>query len=844
MYRVLLKLVRRRRLRRDLEAELAFHREMARAAGNDIPFGNSSVVTEQALDLWRFTFLENLWRDVVYGVRGLRRSPALVLSALLSLGLGIGVNTAMFSLAVEFLFSEPSVTAPGTVVLARLGGNSHVNAGAFESVAASGVFQDVAGENEEVFINWNDGTETRQLSCIATTKNFFTALGVPVAHGRGILPTDPDEVVVLQDRFWRKYFNADPSLVGRAMMLNGKAYTIVGILPASHRTLLGFGFAPDVYVPRYLDDTVLAIYGRLKPGTTPGQVRAALHTIGTNLDRESGHVQFGRNAMVTPIAGFARIQSQQEIMTIGVFFIILLALVGLVLLIACVNVASLLLARATARRREIAVRLSLGATRGRLLQQLLVESLLLAVLGAAAGVALAQGVASVLASVHVPGPLPVRLQIDPDWRVALYAAFLTLVATVACGLLPAWQAIKESIAADLPRDRKLRLRRGLVAGQVAVSLVVLATGFLFMRNLFRANALSPGFDVRNTIHAAISLPPATYGDTRRIASYVERGLSALRAIPAVDAVAAARVIPFTDSVRQGGDIRFSDNGEQVRILSHWNAVTPDFFRAMDIPVRAGRGFTETDRSPDNVVVVNTTFVRQYLNGRNPLNTVFLWGHEGNTPFRIVGVVEPTRNMTIGEEDRPQFYQPFAQINNTRTRIHFVLRSAIPPALQLDAVRTALREVEPGAGAEVTTLSSAIGLAFFPSQVGAALLGSIGLLGLTLAMVGLYGTMTYSVLRRSHEIAVRMAVGAGRRDIRRLVLREAMTLGLVGSAIGLGVAFFVTKPLAMFLISGLTPRDPVTLGGVVAALTLTGLVAAWGPLRRAVAVDPIVALRYE
>jgi putative ABC transport system permease protein len=844
MRRLFLKLFRRGKLQQDLEAELAFHREMAAAQGNPIPFGNAAAITESALDLWRFTILENLWRDVVYGIRSLRRSPPLVFSALLSLALGIGANTAMFSLGVELLFSEPSVSGPGSLVSIRLGGSSSSKPKVLDFVRDSGVFQEVAGENEESFINWNNGAETRRIFGVYTSKNYFTALGVPMAYGRGIVPGDPDEVVVLRHLFWRRHYNSDPSIVGRAINLNGRACTVVGILPAAHRTLLGFGFSPDIYLPRYLEETQLSIYARLKPGMSIGEARAGLKTVAQRLDETfQERWKYVSNLSVSPIAGFARVKSEPQIQTIGVFFALLLAVSGLVLLIACVNVASLLLARASVRRREIAIRLALGAGRGRLLQQLLVESLLLSLLGAGFGLALAQVVATLLARVNLPLPLPIRIQIEPNWRIALYAAFLTMLATLACGMLPAWQSVKESIARDFQRESKFRLRRILVTAQIAISLVVLATGFLFLRNLFESNAISPGFDVRHTLRADVNLPPVTYKDVRRKGLYVEQALRDLQALPGIEAAAAARIIPFTGNTVYGSRLTFPDSGERVQAAFRWNAVTPGYFRTLDIPVRQGRTFSSADRGASKVVVVNQTFVERYLGARRPAGTTFLWEPVGTT-YEIIGVVEGTKNLSIGEDPQPQLYQPLAQIDDDRPGIQFVLRSATPPVTQLDAVRIALRRVEPGAGVEVATLYSSIGLAFLPSQVGAALLGSIGILGLLLAAIGLYGVMVYSVARRTREIGVRMAIGASRGDISRMILLDSAKLIGAGSAFGLFIAFFVTKPLAMFLVPGLKPADPLSFLTVLLVLVLTGLLATWGPVRRALAIDPMSSLRYE
>ncbi len=845
MRRFFLKLWRRRRLHQDLQAELAFHRDMTEAGGNPIPLGNGVVIGEEALDLWRFTWVENLWRDIAYATRGLGKSPALVLSALLSLALGIGANATIFSLALELLFSQPSASDPASLVGVRAGGNSNSSERVMSFIRASGLFQDIAGVNED-FVNWNDGSDTRPIFGVYTTNNYFTAIGASLALGRGYSPNDPKEVVVLQNEFWRRRFNADPGMLGRAIELDGRAYTVVGVLAPGHRTLTGFGLAPALYLPRIQDEMWMNMYARLKPGMPLSEAQAGLQTVTARLDVEyPAEFKYADGSRVLPLMGFARIRQQKEILAIGLFFAMLLVVVGLVLLIACVNVASLLLARASARRREIAIRLALGASRARMLQQLLVESLLLAILGAGCGLALAQAATILLARIPLPLPVPIHLEIEPNWRVAVYAAFLTILATLACGLLPAWQAVRESFTSDIHRDRKLRLRRVLVAAQIAVSTILLASGVLFLRNMFQANALSPGFDVRDTVRADVQLPPGSYKDSKKKLLYVEEAMRELAALPGIEAAAAARIIPFTDSSHYRVDLALPDSGERVQAYFHWNAVTPDYFRTMDIPIRQGRTFAQNERGgAEPVVIVNQTFAERYLGKRPAAGRVILWGAKGRTPYTIVGVVEGTRNMTIGEEPSPQLYEPLAQIANNRTRIQFVLRSKTPPAMQLDAVRNTLRRLEPAAGLDVSTLYSSIGLAFLPSQVGAALLGSIGTLGLTLAAIGLYGVMVFSVARRTREIGVRMAVGARRADISRMILGDSFRLVGIGSAIGLAAALLVTQPLAQFLMPGLKPSDPISFSVVVLTLGFTALVATWGAVRRAMAIDPISALRYE
>jgi predicted permease len=842
--RILLKLARRRRLQRELDAELAFHREMASAAGNPIPFGNTTVIREHAFDLWRFNRIENIWRDLVFAVRTLRKSLGFVLAALVSLGLGIGINTAIFSLAVEFLLSQPSVRDANSVVYLRQGGNSHMQPATIDLLRRSGVFEDVAGENEETFINFNDGSETRRAFALQATKNYFTTLGVPLAHGRGWNESDPDEVAVLNARFWRTRLGGDPAIVGKAIRLDGRSYIVLGILPADYRSLIGYGYAPDVFVPKYIEGTVLAAYARLKPGMTLGQVNAAMPALGERLNREFPPAdELNRHLHASPVAGVARLQKDGQARSVMLFFVMLLVIVGLVLIIACVNVANLLLARATARHREIATRLALGASRGRLLQQLLAESLLLSIAGAGLGFLLALVSAKAAASISLPFPVPIRLRIDPDWRVVSYAAVLAVISAVASGLIPAWQSVRQSLSAGMHRERRQRLRRALVIAQIAVSFVVLTAAALFLQNLARSTALGPGFDIQHTIRADVYLSPTKYKESGAILAFAGRALERLRAIPGVTSAAAARIIPFTDSTTFGSDVIFRDNGEKRQVQFNWNAVTPDYFRAMDIPLLQGRVFGPQDNGATPVVIVNDVFVRQYLGSREPLGATFLWGPD-RAAHTIVGIVRATKNMTIGENPRPQLYEPLAQIRNSRTRIQFVIRSAMPPAGQLAAVRQTLRQAEPSAGLEVETMFAGIGFAFLPSQVGAALMGSAGALALLLALIGLYGVLAYSITRRTREIGIRVAVGATSKDVSTLVFADFARLLAAGIGLGLAAALMATRPLAIFLVPGVRPSDPASFAAVIAVLGAAGVLAAVGPVRRALRINPLECLRCD
>ena len=409
---------------------------------------------------------------------------------------------------------------------------------------------------------------------------------------------------------------------------------------------------------------------------------------------------------------------------------------------------------------------------------------------------------------------------------------ITVLAACATGLLPAWQTVQEAIAPDLQRRRRIWVRKTLIIGQVAVSVVIVATAGLFVRNLVAAERDQPG--LRRRAHAACGGEPAggcvsQPGSDRGIRRSHAAG--AHGSVPGITQAAAARIVPFTDGITNTNTLTFTNEPGEVHARFHWNAVTPAYFDVLAIPLLQGRAFAESDRAGERVVIVNRAFVARYRSGRSPIGSVFRWG--GDTePHRIVGVVGNTKNMTVGEDDEPQIYQPLAQTVMDRRRLQFVLRAATPPALQVEPVRHVLRQSEPSAATEVATLYSSIGLAFLPSQLGAAVLGSLGVLALVLTAIGLSGTMAYTVARRIPEIGVRMALGATRRDVLRLVLREAIALVGAGAIIGMVVALIVTRPLAIFLVSGLAASDPITFALVLAVLTLTAAVASWGPVRRA------------
>jgi predicted permease len=844
MFRIVLKLLRRRRLERDLEVEMAFHREMAAQHGNTIPFGNPLVVKEQARDLWRFASVENVWRDLRYAARGLRRSPGLVISALLSLGVGIGVNMAIFSMVTDVLFSTPSITEPDRWMGIRLGGSSHASPDVVEALRASGVFAAVAGEREESSLNWDDGSETRPLHAVDTTPDYFAVLGIPMGRGRGYGTSDPRDVVVVSHRFWRDHLGSNPDVVGGVLRLDGRAYTVTGVLPPRHRTLIGMGFSPDLYVPRFRPDAKLAIYVKVAPGTTPEAARARAEAAAAGIDRVLPQpAPLAQHVEATPVSGMDRLRSRNS-QVLVLFSAVLMGAVGLVLLIACVNVAGLLLARAAGRRQEMAMRLALGASRARLLQQLFVESLLLAGLGVVSGLVLRQMLAWALERVSLPLPVPVRFQLGLDLRAILYAGLLMLVASCVAGLLPAWQAVRETLAASVKRGGRIRVRRVLVVAQVATAFVVLATSGLFLRNVRASSRISPGFETGRAVRADVHLPPARYlNDPDRSRTFVDETLAALDALPGVDA-AATLFVPLQGSTRRNTvAVRFLDAADDVQLRVYVNAVTRDYFRTLDIPFLAGRSFDGSSDASAKAVIVNRTWADRASPGRDVVGRAFRLDDEP-IPYRVIGVVEGTKNRTLGEDPEPQYYEDLRASGIERSRIQFLVRGNGSPQQLIEAVRQVLRAGEPAAGLVVEPLTQSVALAMLPSQVGATLLGIVGALGLGLAAVGLYGVMAYAVTRRTREIGIRLAIGASRGTIARLVIREAAWMVGIGALIGLALALLLTRPLATFLVPGLTPADPISYAGVLVVLLATGLAATAGPVLRALRVPPMESLRAE
>jgi predicted permease len=850
------------RFDRELEEEISLHIEMrteeleqaGMARGDAIArarreFGSPLRATEDTRAVWRFRWLEDLIADLTYATRALARNPGFAAAAVVSLALGIGANTTIFSLTTEFLFSEPSCRAPVSLAAMRIGGSSHAAMTHYRFLRDAQVFEGLAGSNEESESNWRSGDETYRLHTMRVTDNFFAVVGVPVAMGRPIEPGDLD-VVVLSDRFWKSRLAADPEVIGRALTIDGRPYTVSGVLPWDHRTVLGFGFSPDLYLPATRESDIVALIGRLPEGVSFDAAYGRLIAACKELDKVyppawSPRASWANNVDLVPVAGMARLKHLSMVPFVA-FFTMLMIVVGLVLLIACANVSSLLLARSAARQQELAIRLALGASRGRIVRQLLAESLLLAVLGTGAGLLLNLWLARLMNRVALPLPLPVRLLIQPDVRLLLYSVAIAMASAFASGLLPALKATRGAAGPGLKRterqvEGRWSLRGGLIVAQLAVSVVLLTMGVLFVRNMAKSMTMSPGFDADHTVWASVRLVPERYPRPEQVETLTTSALTELLAVPGAEAVGIARVVPLNGNSVRGDEILPDSSDHPVRVRFHDNNVGPDYFRTMGIPILAGREFLASERkgSPE-VAILNENLARRLFGDRNPVGHTFRYA---SAPITVVGMAANSKYFTLGEEMPMAMYTPYAQGAVGNLVLQLLVRTARPEGAVREIAQR-LGPLDPSAAIEVKPMRSALGFALLPSRVGAALLGAAALLGLALASIGLYGVLVYSVTRRTREIGLRMALGADSHAVLKMVLREGASLVGLGLAIGLALSALATRPLAMFLVSELSTTDPLTYFAVVSVLSAVAVAAILGPARRAIGVDPMAALRCD
>ena len=863
-------------LDRDLDRELQSHlnQQMAEHVAAGLTpaearrralreFGSISGIEEAVRDTRRVTPIHNVMRDLRYARRMLLHHPVLLLVAATSIALGVGANLTIFSLANNLLLAAPTAFRADRLVHIRTGNGSHVSYPGWRDLNESGALAGIAGYSIDETVNWRSGDASVTVVPLVVTANFFDLVGVPLARGGGFTAReaaaghDP-RLVVLSDRFWRRQLGGDPDVIGRALIFNGDPYTVVGVLAGGVRSLPGYGLSPEIYLPISralapdLDNpraAAVQLIGRLQEGQSAEAGRAAVSAAVQRTAAASQDAEFRTITVFAPVGGLSQVKDFKEV---GAFFVVLLVVTGLVLAIACANVAGLLLARGAARRREIAMRAALGASRSRLVQQLLTEGFVLALLGTLLGVALTVVMAQLAARVSLPLPIPIDVRLAFDLRLAGLAFGLVLLSTLLCALTPALHVTKPTLVPALKQDepryahRGLTLRGLLVMGQVAVTAVLLLAAVVFLRNLTMTHSVDPGFEPDRVIVAQVTFVEGRQGnvDTPAVETIADR----VRAQAGIAASAYAEGVPLTlfSGSWVGTSIRLEGVERPVHIEYAANRVGPGYFAAMGIPLLRGREFARADRAgAPSVAIINKELADRYFTGRDPIGLHLQWDdRERSGPHEIVGVVANGRYRTLGEGQNAAIYTPYLQGRGLERMVHVVARTSAPAEVVVAGVRNAILQTDGSLALTVQPMSSALAVAFLPSRIGAVLFGALGVLGAVLAMIGLYGVISFAVARRTTEIGLRMALGASRLAIARMVLKESALLAGTGLAIGLGLAVLLTPALAAFVVAGLRPADPLHLAGTALLITAVSLAASWIPARRAIHIQPAAALRND
>ena len=817
--------------------------------------------------------MENLLRDLRYAFRSLVKRPGFTIVAILTLALGIGINTTVFSLANSVFLRQLPVASPQNLVWIFSSRDNPTSYPEYLEYQQQTELFDGVMAYEWVGLNLGSNGQSERVEGTLVSGNYFDVLGVKAELGRTFLP-DEDKtpgaspVAVISHSLWQSRFNSDPNVVGKSMVLNGVQFTIVGVAP---HDFVGAeeAFPRQAWIPLMMRASVrpgpagaagalnnrnmrnLDVMARLKQGVTLRQAQAGMNVVAGRLAQS--YPESNRNfqiALYTAGNGRPAFRSTLKPVTR-----ILLGVVGLVLLITCANVANLLLARAARRRKEVAIRLTLGATRTRLIRQLLTESILLAVVGGLAGLILNFWLVNLLTALKPAVPLPVNVEFHTDWRVLTFTLLLSVLAGITFGLVPALQASKHDLVPALKdhsqqlgeRRRMFSLRNVLVIGQVALSIVVLIGAGLFLRSLSHARAINPGFDAQHILTLSFNTAAQKY-DATKAEQFYQQLTNRVQALPGVQSVSLGQSAPlsyfyspaFSSPVFVEG--HEPPQGEDPPFVGN-NTVGPNFFRTLGVPLISGREFTDRDREgAPRVAIVNETLVRDLFPNTNPIGQRLRVLSRQPSSWEIIGVVKDSKYRSLGEDSMPYIFLPYLQNPQPAMALH-VQTSGNPKELAA-AVRREVQALDPNLPAfNVMSLADNIDISLLPARFGAVLLGVFGFLALLIASIGIYGVMSYGVSERTHEMGIRMALGARGRDVLRLVISQGMWLALIGVGVGAGVALGVTRLVKSYLYD-VSVTDPLTFIGIALLLTAVALLACYVPAHRATKVDPLEALRYE
>ena len=824
--------------------------------------------------------MESFFKDLKHSLRMFWQSPAFTLAAVAAMTLGIGANTAIFSVVNAVLLRPVGIPDSDHVVVfintspRGPGGPAASPAKFMHYRQQTGIVQDVAAFNTGV-MNYTGGSFPEQLKSGRVSADFFTLVGAPFVLGRGFTqdedrPQGP-HVAVISRTLWETRFNADPNIVGKSISLGNEPYTIVGVLNTFD--FREYGPTPQVWTLFQFDPNTtdqghyFQAMARLKPGVTVQQAYARMQASANDY-----RAKFPK--ALGPNAGFGVLTVRDALVRGDVrsSLYVYLGAVGFVLLIACANVANLLLVRATGRRREIAIRAAIGGSRARIIRQLLTESVVLSLAGGVLGLFLGWAGIRALLSINTAG-LP-RVGTDGemvglDWRVVAFTIAVSLGTGILFGLIPALQSSKSDLTSTLKESagrsgtgfRQNKIRSILVVVEVALALVLLIGSALLIRTAMALGDVDPGFDTHNVLTMRMSLKGAKFDKADAVEQLVHNGVDRLKAIPGVVEASATCCVPLQGGYglpfRILGRPLASDSQGPYHGGAGWSTVSPGYFEVFNIPVKRGRTFTDRDTAASTkVVIINEAMAKQYWPKQDPLADKLLIGKgvmrefEAETDRQIIGVVADTKQNGLDSDPSPQMWIPQAQVpdlanalNVGLTPIAWIVRTRVPPRSLSNQIQATLRQSTGLPVTDVEAMDSIVSPSVSRQRFNMWVMSVFGGCALLLAAIGIYGLMAYSVAQRTQEIGIRMALGAQAEQVRRMVVGQGMALALVGVVIGLGASIGLAQLISSFLF-GVKARDPLAFSAVPILLGLVALVAVWLPARRASKVDPIIALRVE
>jgi putative ABC transport system permease protein len=817
--------------------------------------------------------MNTLWQDLRSGLRMLGRSPGFTAVAVLALALGIGANTAIFSVVSAVLINPLPYQQADRLVM--VWGNflklkterMPAKAAEYQDYRTrTNSFDEIAAFNSTDY-NLTGGDQPERIAGTRVTANLFSLLGAHVELGRTLLAEDGesghDNVVIVSHNFWQKRFGGELKAAGPSIKLNDKSYQIIGVMPPEFQfphVSFSFGEPAELWTPLVLDSAQVAkrdgpyflnVVGRLKSGVSLEQARAELGALAQDFEknyrgyRGPNGADGGWRITISPLLEEATGSTRFPLL-------ILFGAVAFVLLIACANVANLLLMRATTRQKEMAIRAALGASRGRIVRQLLFESSLLGLLGGGAGLFLAGWGVYALAKL-TPQNLPLIKAAHLDWRAFAFALLLSLLTGVVCGLAPALQGAKLNLNKSLKESGgslaygRHRLRQLLLVGEVAVAVLLLVGAGLLIHSFERLQLVKPGVAAEKLLTVEISLPKSRYPELTRATAFYDQLAERVAAAPGVQSASLSNLLPLSGT---GSNDPFSIEGRPLDMsnltVAGWQLVTPNYFQTLGISIISGRDFTEADHKTDHpsVTIINETMAQRYWPHENPVSKRMMLGapQPDRQWLTIIGVARPVPHRTIASIPEPDWYLPY-RVEPRRSMCLFV-RTVGDPASVATEIRRLIWSIDKDQPiSKISTMNEVIASTIEPRKFNTLLLSAFSAVALLLAAVGIYSVISYSVTQRRREIGVRMALGANAGDVMRMVLTQGMVPALAGIAAGLLAAFALTRIMSSLLF-GVEPTDTVTFVLVSLLLTIVALLACWLPARRATKVDPLVALRYE